>query len=634
MTGIVFFLVAMLMCFSLYGWGRLFSRFLKYRSTNIAEVITIGLAAIIFVGGVLNLVHLCYGLTLNCLIGTGVFLTFYFAKPKWAFHKNRSELVYPGIVCVFISIIIGFTIATQLPPSAYNYHDDFIKYFNHPIRMLQTGTLFGSSLSAIGYETLGGQALLHALVLNHFPFSYIYGVDAVFGLLLCLVLSVSMMSWKLNYLPISLLGIAATFVINPLMINVSAIYIGAALIMASILVFHRMMENDFKGSAGLPYALTLGLIYAALIAVKSSFVLYVILQILFFCLLIIMPRICIAARLKFCFQVSMATALFLSPWFLLHLPHYIHKSSKAILAISENSLSEPYIQNIGLLSFNPSFYGPSYAHYSFIALVIFCFSIITLWLARKKDAGTATPLQGIASCGMAASASYFVLVPLGPLLNGYDVSLRLTAPILIAVMPVMPLLLVLFINRFTELRWRNETVALVVLLEVLVLAGFSKDAVARFTQGFENGNVLAFKGLATSERYLAYNNDVLHGTVKAKMQKIQSLVPIGKPFFAWVSVPFYFDFKRNEIFDAEQAGIGNPWSYLPDVEYFIVEYSGYAIPPMSVHQEDLRFPGRHERFVTRKVLSLIETVVKLKQTAEILYDDGGIVVFRVKNSGN
>lgn len=633
MTGIVFFLVAMLMCFSLYGWGRLFSRFLKYRSINIAEVITIGLAAIVFVGGVLNLVRLCYGLTLNCLIGTGVFLTFYFAKPQWGFHKNRSELVYPGIICVFISIVIGLTIATQLPPNAYNYHDDFIKYFNHPIRMLQTGTLFGSSLSAIGYETLGGQALLHALVLNHFPFSYIYGVDAVFGLLLCLVLSVSMMSWKLNYLPISLLGIAATFVINPLMINVSAIYIGAALIMASILVFYRMMENDFKGSAGLPYALTLGLIYAALIAVKSSFALYVTLQILFFGLLAVMPRIGIAVRLKFCFQVSMSTALFLSPWFLLHLPHYIHKSTKAILAISENTTLEPYIQNIGLLSFNPSFYGPSYAHYSFVAFLIFFFSIIILWLTRKIDTGASTPLQGIASCGIAASASYFVLVALGPLLNGYDVSLRLTAPILIAAMPVISLFVVLYLNRFTESRLKKTSIAIVVLL-ALVVAAFSKDAVARFMQGYENGNALAFKGLATSERYLAYNNDVLHGTVKAKMQKIQSLVPIGKPFFAWVSVPFYFDFKRNEIFDAEQAGIGNPWSYLPDVEYFVVEYNGYAVPPMSVHQEDLRFPGRHERFVTRKVLSLVETIVHLKQNADILFDDGGIVVFRVKNSGN
>ena len=82
-----------------------------------------------------------------------------------------------------------FTIATQLPPSIYNFHDDYQKYFAYPVRMVETGTVFGSPLSAMGLQTLGAQAFLDGFVVAFFPIGYINGVDAVFGLFLCLILA-------------------------------------------------------------------------------------------------------------------------------------------------------------------------------------------------------------------------------------------------------------------------------------------------------------------------------------------------------------------------------------------------------------------------------------------------------------
>ena len=90
-----------------------------------------------------------------------------------------------------ITLVIGFAILTQFPPSAFNYHDDFQKYLAHPVRMLATGTLFGSPLSAIGSETLGGLAFLHAFPLLVAPVEYINGVDAILGLLLLMMLGAS-----------------------------------------------------------------------------------------------------------------------------------------------------------------------------------------------------------------------------------------------------------------------------------------------------------------------------------------------------------------------------------------------------------------------------------------------------------
>ena len=61
-----------------------------------------------------------------------------------------------------------FTIATQLPPSIYNFHDDYQKYFAYPVRMVETGTVFGSPLSAMGLQTLGAQAFLDGFVVGVF----------------------------------------------------------------------------------------------------------------------------------------------------------------------------------------------------------------------------------------------------------------------------------------------------------------------------------------------------------------------------------------------------------------------------------------------------------------------------------
>lgn len=53
---------------------------------------------------------------------------------------NKPILLAGGLIV----LVIAFAILTQLPPGAFNYHDDFQKYLTHPVRVLATGTLFGS----------------------------------------------------------------------------------------------------------------------------------------------------------------------------------------------------------------------------------------------------------------------------------------------------------------------------------------------------------------------------------------------------------------------------------------------------------------------------------------------------------
>jgi hypothetical protein len=626
---VVFLFVAMLALLSLYGWGGLACRLFKCAEPSWIVRAVIGLATVIFIVGMLNLLRLCYGAALDVLALIGLIAVPIFrstvVQPA---GKSRSWL-FISLIIAGVLATMGVVVLTQLPPTAFNYHDDFHKYFTHPVRMLQTGTLFGSQLSALGSETLGGQAVLQAFVLNHFSIQYIYGVDSIFGLMICLFLAIACLPARLEYLPLALVLGVFVLAVNPLMINVSSIYSGCALIMASILVYFLMSSECHPGYGSRPHALVIGLLYAALIAMKTSFTGYVVIQISLYVIMSCACREGRNERLTSCGWIVMSTLLFLAPWLLLYLPYYAGFGAERIIPLKDSGWDEPYIQQISFFSFEPSYYGPGFGLYTLLALTAASLGLVCLTIRRSRENPKPVSLCEVASCGFASGIFYMMLVSLGPQLNGYDVSLRLATPVLIAVVPILACVVVLRQAEQVN-RWNRSSIgsAVVVLGMLLLTAGFAPDAVRRFIQGAESGNVLAFPGLASSEPYKAYNQDVLDGLARERIRRAQQLVPSGAPLFAWISTPFLLDFARNRIYDADQAGIGSPWSYLPNVGYYIYEYEGYAVPPISAHRDDLRFPGKHERFVTRKVLSLIEQLAQLLNRAEILYDDGGLVVFR------
>ncbi len=164
------------------GWGWAFRRLAGLERAPWPIAIALGMAAVVFLGGVLNLTRLAYPWALGAIVLAGVGMAVValreapFERPSW-------------LISGIIGAILIFTAATQLPPDIYNFRDDFQKYFAYPVRMLQTGTVFGSPLSAMGSQTLGAQAFLDGFVVAFFPITYINGVDAVFGLLLCLILA-------------------------------------------------------------------------------------------------------------------------------------------------------------------------------------------------------------------------------------------------------------------------------------------------------------------------------------------------------------------------------------------------------------------------------------------------------------
>jgi hypothetical protein len=330
----------------------------------------IGCGLLLAWGGVLNGLGFAYGWALDLLLGIGAAGS---ALPfmRWRRqHAQRSieqgwALLLPGILA---ANIIVFVLLTQALPAVFNHHDDLQKYFAHPVRMLATGTLAGSSLSAVGLESLGGQAFLHALFLAHFPIQAINSADAVIGLLLLLLLLLDV-GHRAPGLPAAagLCMLLATLV-NPQYVNVSSLYLMAAFIAATLLL-------------GVSSPWVLGLFYASMLSLKTSALLFVAVHVL---AKLVTDRMSSGGWQGGFRQTGKAlgiAALFLAPWLLLHLANLLS------LGGGGPSVTAPPVAAGVMWSTTPMVYGDTPLHYASLCLLCLIAGGLVWFAPTRRDPG-------------------------------------------------------------------------------------------------------------------------------------------------------------------------------------------------------------------------------------------------------
>lgn len=385
--------------FMLFGWGSAFRRLFRLEKAPWPSTVAIGMAAVVFIGGLLNLARLAYPSALAAVALIGVLLAL---REGVSFHRP------PLLVSILIAAVMIFTVATQLPPSIYNFHDDYQKYFAYSARMVQTGTVFGSPLSAIGLQTLGAKAFLDGFVVGFFPFSYINGVDAVFGLFLCLILAARFTKDQV----MSVVCVLSVAVINPQYVNISTLYCGSALMMAMITV-----EDPAS----------LGLLYAALVAMKPIYVVFVAIHLLAISVTQAKPPAppSQARWFRLPLRTGLAAGLFLLPWVLLHAPHYL-----AALRIHHPAPTpvpgDIDTDKLKLFSLAPLAYGSTAANYTLLVIAIVIGGLIC-WRVR----------QGLV-CTITGAATFLIFIyVLGPMNYGHQHGLRYFVPVAIALAPAV-----------------------------------------------------------------------------------------------------------------------------------------------------------------------------------------------------
>ena len=557
--------------YSFLGWGWAFNRIFKREPEPWPVTVALGMAAVVFLGGLLNLARIAYPLALLAVAVAGVALA---VRARTPFSRP------PPIIAILIAAVIIFAIATQLPPAIYNFHDDYQKYFAYPVRMVETGTVFGSPLSAMGLQTLGAQAFLDGFVIAFFPIVYINGVDAVFGLFLCLILAAQFTTDRI----MRVVCVLSVVFINPQYVNVSTLFCGSAFIMAMVAV---------EDSAAL------GLLYAALIAMKPIYAVFVALH------LLAITRF----RLPFLLRTGFAAALFLAPWALVHAPHYLaafrthHPAPTPIPGDID-------VDKINLFSFEPLTYGSTAVNYTALVIAIAICGLICWRIKPRSFNAVAGAAAGV--------VSFFVFVyVLGPMQYGYDHGLRYFTPVAIGLAPA------LFGLAARSGNWLPLFVA------IIPLAAFGPSLRSRIATEFSTHSAASFAWLTKDPDYVAYNKKVLTGPERQFVQALQEKVPAGEPILTWTNTPFYLDYRRNRIIDIDTAGIGVPWSAIPPAHYLIWDYAGFATADQDEYEGRATNAGAGERKDSLMTLDFIRGLTAMAAKGEVLYDDGQLKVVRL-----
>ena len=356
----------------------------------------------------LNLVRLAFPWALDAIVLSGWALAFVAlraprregAAPQPTGPRGaRAAVALPWTLVAGIAVFVA---ATLVPPAAYNLHDDFLTYFVHPLRMLATGSVFGSPLSEIGRLALGGQAFLDGFVLAHFPIAYVNAVDALFCFLLLLAVLVGFAT-RAGPAPVAAsLAVALVVAINPQSVNISALFSGSALSAAAMLVAVDSVPRE--NVRAVQRLAPVSLLCAALVALKPTFLPFAGLQLGFLAAAEGLERRSLRSFVVSGLWLLGAGFVFLAPWLALHAPHYLR--ARAAGGAATHATFEP----LNPFDSTALAYGDTVLHYTIVIGLAVLVGIGLLTVRRRAPEGARRVVHVAAATTLAAAATYGVFL--------------------------------------------------------------------------------------------------------------------------------------------------------------------------------------------------------------------------------
>jgi len=603
-----------------YGWGRLTRRFAGLPNGTWPFSVVLGLAVSIFFGGILNLCRLAYPAALAAVAVAGL------ALAAIAVRRDRAlwwPISYYALAWgAVVAALTGLMIATQLAPALYNSYDDFQYYFPHAVRMVETGTLYGSPLNALGGEGLGGQTFLQGFVVGFFPLKFINAVDAVFCFFLCMALAGSLAFGRLYLWPAAIVGTLAVFIINPQFVNVASLY--STVLLASALTIFSVDPRESGNPAGWRQAAVPALFYAGAVALKNTGLVFFGLQFIIFTAASCWAATNRRASLLHAGRIAVWSAIFLTPWLLLYAPYYLIGLTNPIGA---SSLPVPGIRDVletrdlqTLFSPVRKFHGSSLLACTSLALGL---CLCALFAARRarQDPENRAMLVALTSAAAAGAASYFFWVFLGPYLQELESTVRYSVPVLIGVCSVaLPLWAVVTARRDFAL-----CVTVLAVLLVLFAAPMRERVGSLLHQGTQVAYIQHWKPELIKSN-LAFEQTVLEGSFGAHMRALQAKIPPGEAFLAWTAAPFLLDYRRNRIVDMNMAGFSQLWGRIPRLRYILWQYRGMFTD--AGLQQMLAAYGRRMGTMSARAIDVTRYMQSIP-ASKIAGEQDYIVLFRV-----
>ncbi|MBN2272423.1 MAG: hypothetical protein JXN61_17560 [Sedimentisphaerales bacterium] len=654
LSAIIYFL-------SLYGWGRVLERVFRIARPFPLTICT-GMAAWIFLGGLLNLIGIARPMVLNGIVLAGLALSLptlmrssnlkaFFNNMRRRLSKDCLIRYVPSIVIIIIVFV--FCAHTQSSPKTFNLADDLETYLNHPVRMLATGSLRGSPFNGLGSLTLGGQAFLQGFVVSNWPIGYANSVDSVFAFVLCLMivfgtaLSAGLPSWLIP------LVVAAPVLVNPQYVNISAIYTAIALMLLLFLgPWLDFKDRNFKFAAW-PHAASLALAYSALIALKNTYLLIVPVHftlLLFGLISVSRPR---KDVLSWAAKVIVSAVIFISPWMLLYYSNWIAVLLNSVSPENPVLAGRPQrtAESMNLFSLKPLFYGfgTCFAHYTYTAIVAaFCGVFLIRYRFPNQRRHKMRRMTALAACAALPILYLLNIFVIGPILWGPTGLLRYICPVIIAAVPSALIMASESVCDLTKpANLKNSPSRRPILIfgafSFVLLITFFPSSLARAWQVVRYGSVLSFSQTATQPGYIEYTRHELGPLGRNAVRKAQQAVPEGQTLATWTARVTHLDYNRNRIIDITSPGLFAPWIYFPFTEesdeavkyftssgvYYILWQYAPVIRTEPQFVQWMTSPYRGERVLAYRTWQFTKMLQKITGRSHILYDDGQIRVIKL-----
>jgi hypothetical protein len=647
--------------FACYGWGYLAVRCISFRERyDFAFLSVVGIACLIFLGGVLNFARLAYPVTLSFLLLSGMTFTVihYSANRRmWLatwhtgspilLEKLKSISGYSLPLCLLF-IAVGFYASTLLPAAAFNYADDLYTYIPRPLKMLQTGTLAGSPYEVLGTDSLGAHAFLQGFVLLGFPVEYLQGFEAVFSFALTGLLLIAFgrkFSLHWSYTAAALLGL---IFINPQSVNISPIYLGSAFILGISYASCQLLEQMEKSNSETISIIApgiFGLLIAGLVELKTTFVVFAFAYITLFLTGLMLISNKKLRVLKIALLVISSSFLALLPWLALYIGNFITAIKLALHTSAATSSVNTFTAlkgNIsGLISTADLFYGGSFLSYGVIVLTLVLIGIYCLF---KTFSNNATPSQrgyflvGTASCS-AAILTYFFFGAVFPA----EPAVRYSCPALIASLPFAFLVASIktpdSLRKVKTLSQSGMKIAMVLSMTLLIVILFWTNFVERVKRAYYFHHTISFP-IKDPVRYLENIRHVLSSDMRQEILEIQNRTQPGEKILVWISLPMHLDFSRNEIYSIMSSSLLNPWLGMPfdgnadnmvkylkgqGVRYIMWEPSGGNLE--NSYRRSLISSNLGNQKVAERGLYLRKMLSLIMNGGSFLYNANGIVLF-------
>ncbi|MGC1784640.1 MAG: hypothetical protein WA708_19125 [Acidobacteriaceae bacterium] len=269
---------ACLLLVSLTGWGRMTGKLFRVQSLPAAPACALGIAAVVLLGGLLNLFHAIYAGVLIGIVAIGLLLYFlsFTARPEnyeWMPAWNSASR-WTKLLVVATLLILVCRVAATVRLREFRVDDDASAYLVYPQKMLASHQFARDPFSDRRIiSSLGGAYLLQACILAPTSLSHIGMADRTLGLILLFAALFDLgTAFGLSLSQIAWMELIVYLIPQPTF-NLTFQILPVALFMAMIWMIFQAVEQEQVHRWR--YAVSVGAIGGAIISLKSTFLPYV-----------------------------------------------------------------------------------------------------------------------------------------------------------------------------------------------------------------------------------------------------------------------------------------------------------------------------------------------------------------------